>query len=357
MAQINKSSEYFNTKLWTGDGSSSRSLTGVNFQPDWTWIKRRSDAQAHSITDSVRGVTKSLRSDDTSAEDTNNANGYVTSFDSDGFTVAKGSDPSRTNTSGATYVAWNWLAGGTGVSNTDGDITSTVSANTTSGFSIVSYTGNATDGATVGHGLGASPACIIFKNRIDSSSAKWAVYHKGAFVSQTNPNILYLEATEAEADDTNVLGGSSVTLNSTVFSLGDYNGSNGSGDAMIAYCFAEKKGFSKFGSYTGNGNADGTFIYTGFKPAFIMIKRTDTTADWLMKDNKRPTVQNPVTSLLYPNTSGAEATGVNDADFLSNGYKIRTTGTAENANGGTYIYMAFAENPLVGTNNIPATAR
>jgi hypothetical protein len=126
---------------------------------------------------------------------------------------------------------------------------------------------------------------------------------------------------------------------------------------MIAYCFAEKKGFSKFGSYTGNGNADGTFIYTGFKPAFIMLKRTDTTGDWLMKDNKRPTVQNPVTSLLYPNTSDAEATGVNDADFLSNGYKIRTTGTAENANGGTYIWMAFAEEPLVGTNNIPATAR
>jgi hypothetical protein len=255
-------------------------------------------------------------------------------------------------------VGWQWRANGAGVSNTDGSITSTVSANTTSGFSIVSYTGNATDGATVGHGLGASPACIIFKNRIDSSSAKWAVYHKGAFVSQTNPNILYLDATEPEADDTNVLGGSSVTLNSNVFSLGDYNGSNGSGDAMIAYCFAEKKGFSKFGSYTGNGNADGTFVYTGFKPAFLLYKcSSDNFTNWQIFDNKRSTY-NLAVNRLNPNDASVELTTTSDSfDLLSNGFKARGTATNSNNSGSTFIYMAFAENPLVGTNNIPATAR
>jgi hypothetical protein len=323
---INKPSEYFNTKLYTGNGSTN-AITGVGFQPDMCWWKMRSGAEDHALGDAVRGATKIVKPNATSAEATSSS--YFTSFDSDGFTL--GSD-SKTNANSSTYASWNWKANGAGVSNTDGDIASTVSANTTSGFSIVSYTGNATDGATVGHGLGASPACIIFKNRIDSSSAKWAVYHKGAFVSQANPNILYLEATEAEADDTNVLGGSSVTLNSTVFSLGDYNGSNGSGDAMIAYCFAEKKGFSKFGSYVGNGNADGPFIYTGMKPAFILIRSVSTT-NWNMFDNKR-SVYNVADETLWSNSADSEATvgTTYGIDILSNGFKPRTVSSQVNNN-------------------------
>ena len=347
---INKPSEYFNTKLYTGNGS-TQSITGVGFQPDMVWIKDRSLSEPNTLQDAVRGAGYRLYTNLTNAESFSAIS--LTSFDSDGFSIGAGGE---VNTSSSNLVSWNWLANGAGVSNTDGSITSTVSASTTSGFSIVSYTGNATDGATVGHGLGASPACIIFKNRIDSSSAKWAVYHKGAFVSQTNPNILYLEATEAEADDTNVLGGSSVTLNSTVFSLGDYNGSNGSGDAMIAYCFAEKKGFSKFGSYTGNGNADGTFVYTGFKPAWVMVKKSSASGDnWSILDNKRNTF-NVMDKYLDPNSSNAEGTA-DIWDFTSSGFKMRNTFSGYNASSATFIYMAFASEPLVGTNNIPATAR
>jgi hypothetical protein len=190
---------------------------------------------------------------------------------------------------------------------------------------------------------------LLFKQL--SGTQQWINYHNSIGATQ----YLHLNGTDAANTASTIWNDTEPTT--SVFSVGTVANCNASGGTYVAYCFAEKKGFSKFGSYTGNGNADGTFIYTGFKPAFIMLKRTDTTGDWLMKDNKRPTVQNPVTSLLYPNTSDAEATGVNDADFLSNGYKIRTTGTAENANGGTYIWMAFAEEPLVGTNNIPATAR
>jgi hypothetical protein len=346
---INKSSEYFNTVLYTGNAT-GRTISGVGFQPDWTWIKNRSDTSGHRVLDVVRGGTKELIANGTNAEITEAQS--LQSWNSDGFVLGTAAG---VNANTDNFVSWNWLANGAGVSNTDGSIASTVSANTTSGFSIVSYTGNATDGATVGHGLGASPACIIFKNRIDSSSAKWAVYHKGAFVSQANPNILYLEATEAEADDTNVLGGSSVTLNSNVFSLGDYNGSNGSGDAMIAYCFAEKKGFSKFGSYTGNGNADGTFVYTGFKPAFIITKCSSATGEWEIYDNKR-TTYNVATSTLEAQSSSAEL-NYYSIDMLSNGFKQRASYNTQNQSGATFIYMAFAEEPLVGTNNIPATAR
>jgi len=354
MAQINKPSEYFNTVLYTGDGTSSNAITGVGFQPDWVWIKQRDTTRSHQLMDAVRTASYRLQSDTTNAE----SSSALTSFDSDGFTV-DGTSLNGTNASGGTYVAWNWLANGARVSNTDGSITSTVSANTTSGFSIVSYTGNGTSGATVGHGLGANPAMIIFKNRIDSSSAKWAVYHKSIFVSQADPNILYLEATAATADDTNVLGNSTVTLNSTVFSLGDYNGSNGNTDGIIAYCFAEKKGFSKFGSYVGNGSADGTFVYTGFKPAMIIFKNTTTSGtSWTIYDNKRDTY-NVTNHLLLPSGSDPEisANSTLYLDFLSNGFKMRGANSTFNTSGDTYIYMAFAEEPLVGTNNIPATAR
>lgn len=347
---INKPSQYFNTVLWTGNGS-TQSITGVGFQPDFVWYKSRSNAYNHGLFDVVRGTTKFLSSNQTQEEITVSG---VTAFNSNGFTV--GTDAGG-NGNGATFVAWNWLANGAGVSNTSGTITSTVSANTTAGFSVVSYTGNGTSGATIGHGLGAKPAMIIFKNRIDSVSAKWAVYHQSAFVSQADPNILYLDDSAATADDVNVLGNTTVTLNSTVFSLGNYNGTNGNGDGIIAYCFAEVKGFSKFGSYTGNGSTDGPFVYTGFKPAFVMRKRTDSIADWRIDDSKR-NGYNVIPFTLFPNLVNEETTSSGYyVDLLSNGFKCRGVSVNQNASGGTYIYMAFAENPFVSSTFIPTTAR
>ena len=263
---IKKPSDYFNTKIYTGN-SSTLSVTGVGFQPDWTWIKDRNSAgDDHALYDAVRGATKRIRSNQTDAENTQ-SNG-LTSFDSDGFTVGTNG---ASNGDGEPFVAWNWLASNTTASNTDGSITSTVSANTTSGFSIVSYTGNNTQGATVGHGLGSAPKMIIFKSR--NGTKNWITYHDGI----GNTKAIFLNLTNAEATaSSNFWNNTSPT--SSVFTLGDNSNHNDTSADMIAYCFAEKKGFSKFGSYVGNGNADGTFVYTGFKPAMIIAKRTDTTA-------------------------------------------------------------------------------
>ena len=349
---INKGSSYFNTVLWTGTGA-TLSVTGVGFQPDFVWIKNRDNGgAANRLLDAVRGATKLLYSNLTNAEDTDVDS--LTSFNVDGFTVG---NAAGVNQSGSGIVSWNWLGANTTVSNTSGSITSTVSANPTAGFSVVGYTGNATAGATIGHGLGAKPAMIIFKNRIDSSAAKWAVYHQAAFVSQADPNILYLDDAAAQADDVNVLGNTTVTLNSTLFSLGDYNGSNGSGDAMIAYCFAQIKGFSNFGSYTGNGSTDGTFVYTGFRPEFVLTKASSSTGQWIIHDATRDPF-NQTNRLLYPSLSNAEENNISDQiDILSNGFKIRATGSGINGSGVKYIYMAFAENPFVTSGGIPVTAR
>jgi len=339
--------DYFNTKLYTGTGSAA-SITGVGFQPDWVWVKDRGASNSHNLSDAVRGVTKTIFSDANATEVTDAQR--LTSFNSDGFSVGTSTS---WNASSNTYASWNWKANGQGSSNTDGTINTTyTSANTTSGFSISTYTGTGSN-ATVGHGLGQSPSVVMVKRLNDTSD--WRIYFSALVPTMGNAQQLFLNRDAPADNDSQIWNNTAPT--SSVFHVGTNAGSNASGGTYVAYCFAEKKGFSKFGSYTGNANADGPFLYTGFKPAFIMLKRTDTTGDWLMKDNKRPTVQNPVTSLLYPNKSDAEATGVNDADFLSNGYKIRTTGTAENASGGTYIYMCFAESPIVSSNGIPAVAR
>ena len=337
---IDKPSDYFNTVLYTGTGSEN-SKTGIGFQPDWVWIKSRSDAYEHKTYDSIRGATKEFKTNNTNAEGTD-AQG-LKSFDSDGFTLGT---TLGVNGSSKTYASWNWLASNTTSSNTDGDITSTVSANTTSGFSIVSYTGTGSN-ATVGHGLGVTPSMYIVKNRSDNDS--WGVYHKSLGATQ----FLRLQGTDASA--TSSVWWNDTEPTSSVFSVGTAVATNASGENLIAYCFAEKKGFSKSGSWTGNASADGTFIYTGFKPAMIFHKRTDSTGDWRIWDNKRSNF-NLVNKILYPSASASEGTET-FGDFLSNGFKIRTSGTDYNASGGTYIYMAFAENPLVGTNNIPATAR
>ena len=334
---IKKPSDYFNTLLWTGTGAEN-AITGVGFQPDWVWIKNRDAAEQNKLYDAVRGATKNIYSNLTNAEGTD-ANS-LKSFDSDGFTL--GTEGSL-NASGQDIVGWNWKANGSGVSNTDGSITSTVSANTTSGFSIVSWTGSGAN-ATVGHGLGIAPKFLIVKNR--SSVTSWAVQTSTGAGFEMNLN-------NTEAQTATSVYWNSTDPTSSVFSVGTNAATNNSGDNMIAYCFAPIKGFSKFGSYTGNGSTDGTFVYTGFKPAFVIVKRTNTTGSWMMFDNKRNTF-NPEDKFLYSDLSNAEGT-LTALDFVSNGFKFRNADTFWNASGSTYIYMAFAEEPLVGDN--PATAR
>jgi len=345
MAQINKPDEYFNTVTYNGSNS-DLSVTGVGFQPDFCWVKRRSGFSEHELVDAVRGTSKLLSSDTTGAELDRT---FFISFDVDGFSVQTG--VSNFNNPGETYVSWNWLANNTsGSSNTDGSITSTVSANTTSGFSIVSYTGTGAN-ATIGHGLGVAPKVVIIKNR--DSAVNWMMYNE-AFGDNTKS----LSLNNNSALDTSANFFNSTSPTSTVFSVGT-NVNTGGASNFIAYCFAEKKGFSKFSSYVGNNNNDGTFVYTGFKPAFVMVKRSDSNlvANWSMFDNKRSSY-NIERSQLEANTSDPQQTDASaDIDLLSNGFKLRSTADENNDGGGTYIYMAFAENPLVGTNNIPATAR
>ena len=322
---------FFNTVLYTGNGSTN-AITGVGFQPDWAWLKNRSSSYHHRLFDSVRGTTKNLSSNRNDAESTESG---LTSFDSDGFTL--GSDGGANNNTDS-YASWNWLGANGTASNSDGSISSTVSANQTAGFSVVSYSGNGVAGATVGHGLGVAPNVIIEKTR--TSSQNWRIY-----MSILGNNKRLMLDRDSGSEGAGFMNSTDPT--SSVFSLGSDDAYNGSGQTHIAYCFAEKQGYSKFGSYTGNGNADGAFIYTGFLPAFIIIKRTDTTSEWHMIDNKRNTF-NTVNKVLSPNTNGAEATtSSNPIDFTSQGFKCRGTGTQVNADGGSFIYMAFAEAPFV----------
>jgi hypothetical protein len=338
---IDKSDDYFNTVLYTGNGS-TQSITGVGFQPDLVWVKCRNDAFNHANWDIVRGTSNALQTSTTSAEQTLEG---VTSFDSDGFTL---STAASANSNTKTFVSWNWLADNTsGSSNTDGSITSTVSANTTSGFSIVSWTGNS---GTVGHGLGQKPACIIVKSR--QSVNNWVVVHQG--LGSMSGNVLVLNSTGAASGG----GAGQVEPTANVFTITSGLAAN---DNNIGYVFAEKKGFSKFGSYTGNGSSDGPFVYTGFRPGFFMIKRTDTTTNWIMYDTVRQPYNTTNPGPIYANLSSAEESNVTLTafDILSNGFKTRNTSSwaESNASGGTYIYMAFAGNPLVTSTGIPTTAR
>ena len=342
---INKSTDHFNTKLYTGNGS-TQSITGVGFQPDWLWIKNRSGTNDHILQDVVRGATKSLESNGTSAETTSSTR--VTSFDSDGFSVGSAG---TNNTNSSNYVSWNWKAANSqGSSNTDGSINTTyTSANTTAGFSISQYVGTGSN-ATIGHGLGAVPKWIIVKN-LSASGNSWCVYHSGI----GNTAAAFLEGTVVPHAHVDYWNNTSPT--SSVFYIGAGTGTNGNGNNLIAYCFAEKTGYSKFGSYTANGNADGNFIYTGFAPKFIILKRTDTSGyNWIMMDDKSNTY-NPWTNLLLPNLNNAEITSGGATDFLSNGFKLRSaSGANPTTNQGTIIYMAFGQS-LVGSNNVPCTAR
>ena len=341
---LDKPDEYFNTVLWTGN-STARDIT-TGHATDFAWLKVRNATGDHFLFDIIRGTNNYVRSNLTSAEGT--LANTLTAFNSDGFSLG---NANAVNASGETQVGWSWVAGGTASSNTDGSITSNVSANTTSGFSIVTYTGTgsgATNNQTVGHGLGVTPSVVIFKRR-DSTGA-WLTYHKSLGVD----NYVYLNTTDASASASGIF--SDYTSSTFKFSV-NANDQNASGGTHVAYCFAEKKGFSKFGSYTGNGSTDGTFVYTGFKPAFVIVKDYSQLAGWEMADNKRTSSGgNVIDKELRPNDSTAETTN-NYIDFLSNGFKLRNGFGNWNGSGATYIYMCFAENPLVGTNNIPATAR
>jgi hypothetical protein len=326
--------DYFNTVLYTGTGA-SLGVTGVGFQPDWVWIKERNGVADFGVYDAVRGVTKQLESNTTTAE-TTEATG-LTAFGADGFTVGA---LAQLNTSADTYVAWNWKANGAGVSNTDGTISSTVSVSTTSGFSIVTYTGNGVAGATVGHGLGAVPRMIIVKNR-DQADA-WQVY-QAANTANPETDYLVLNTTAATADALDRWNDTAPT--SSVFSLGDGVEVNTNTEDYVAYCFADVEGFSKFGGYTGNGSADGTFVYTGFKPEFFLLKNSTSAGNsWHILDTVRGTF-NVYGPSLANHTNAAEVT-YTIGDVLSNGFKLRDTNQAWNGSGDVYIYMAFAENPF-----------
>jgi len=466
---LDKPTDYFNTITWSGVDGSDRALTGVGFQPDWVWSKARTDAYSHVLFDAVRGAgsNKELYSDLTQSEGgtgSTASNGFISSFDSDGFSTDNGSANTNLyfNASGKTYVAWNWLAGGTapsqtysvkvvsdsgnkyrfddfgtsavtldlqeggtytfdqsdssnsghplrfsttsngthgggseyttgvtttgtpgsagaktvitvaasaptlyyyctqhsgmggqantnslfGSSNFSGSIQANVSASTTAGFSIVSYTSNSSSSQTVGHGLGTVPKLIIVKS--ESYAEHWQVYH----ASLGAEKYIELSGTGAQVDSSDRWNDTTPT--SSVFTIGTHTSVNyGSGQQLIAYCFAEKKGFSKFGSFTGNGNADGTFVYTGFKPAFIIEKLSSGTGSWLIYDNKRNGI-NGDNHYFYADGNDAELT-TQLIDITSNGFKHRHAGGANSS--GTSIYMAFAENPFVTSGGIPTTAR
>jgi len=328
-------SQYMNTVLYTGN-SSTNAITGVGFSPDFTWIKRRSGVNAHQLYDTVRGAGYVLKSNGNNAEAVETA---FNSFDADGFEVDGGSGSH--NLSGESYVAWNWRASdSSAVSNTDGTITSTVSANTTSGFSIVEYAGNGTSGSTIGHGLGAKPDVMIVKTT--STTDSWRVYHSSLGATKN----LKLESTDGVQTVTNRWNNTEPTA--SVFTVGNDNATNRNGQDFIAYLFSGVEGFSKFGSFVGNGESiDGPFIYTGFRPAFVLFKRTGT-ASWILVDSSRTPYNGLITaSSLSPNDTDAESTDTtNRGDLLSNGFRIASGSTSWNLSGSTYVYMAFAENPF-----------
>ena len=348
---INDPTKYFNTSLYTGDYESggaikkTQAIIGLGFQPDLNWIKNREPGDDwHIVTDSSRGVTKNIFPNDDADEVTHTER--IKSLDSDGFTI--GNDI-NVNTTEETFVSWNWKAnGGTTTSGGGNDTVSTSAyqANTTAGFSIVTYTGTGS-AATVAHGLGVAPQVVLVKRR-DGSDASWDMYH--ASIDETDA--AQLDTTAAFYDSATYWNDTAPT--SSVFTVGSSSETNQSGQLHVAYCWAPIQGYSNFGSYTGNGNSAGTFVYTGFKPAWLMIKRADSTNDWAIYDNKRDLNGND--KILKANATEAEDTA-SETDLLSNGFKMRSTSLRHNASDATYVYLAFAEAPFVTSNGSPNNAR
>ena len=341
---IDKSSDYFNTKLYTGNAT-GRTISGVGFQPDWTWIKNRSDTSGHRVLDAPRGGTKELIMNGVNTTITEAQS--LQSWNSDGFVLgtAAGVNANTNN-----FVSWNWKANGAGATNENGSInTIKTSASTASGFSISTFVGTGSN-ATVGHGLGVAPKVVIIKST--TAGEDWTMFHEAIGATK------YLVLNSAGGVGTHVGAFNNTSPTSDVFSVGTFGSTNGSSQTLVAYCFAEVKGFSKFGSYAGNGSTDGSFIYTGFSPACVIMKCSSSGATpWLIWDNKRPGYN--VTNLrIRPNTADDEDTSTADpVDLLSNGFKCRGSNDDSNKAGSSFIYMAFAEEPFVSSTGIPATAR
>jgi len=356
---IDDPSAHFQTALWAGN-SSTQTITNdgnSDLQPDWVWLKSRTTTNVHLSQDSTIGATggvyRYLQPDNTAAEAVQTDGDGITSLNSDGFSLGYGNSNSW-NSTGKNYVAWQWKAnGGTTSTNTDGSVNTTVQTNTDAGFSIVGYTcPDPITNFTIGHGLGVTPDMFIIKTR--DGSRNWGVYHKSLTAPAGKRN-LRLNQTNAEATESTFFA--NIDPTSSVIQLGQNAAVNYQGHNYIAYCFAEKQGYSKFGKYVGNGSTNGPFVYTGFKPAFVMLKRSNTTSNWIIMDNKRNTF-NEMESRLFPNLDNAEQTqSTYGLDFLSNGFKLRDTVSQSNGSGSTYIYMAFAENPFTTSTGIPTTAR
>ena len=337
---INKHTDHFNTVLYTGNGSTN-AITGVGFQPDFVWCKDRDAGNNHIFHDAVRGVNYQIYSDIHNAQ--TNASGFLTAFGTDGFTL--GSD-GAINQNSSNYASWNWKGAGSTASNSNGSITSTVSANTTAGFSIVKYTGTGSN-ATVGHGLSAAPRMILFKNL--SSARNWIVYHKGRGATKN----LYLDMNNSVNTASDTFNNTAPT--STVFSIGSSVGTNESGDDIIAYCFTDIRGYLKTGVYYGNTVAGDPYVHLGFKPTLLLIKNSDATQNWRIIDNKR-LGYNSKNNPLFPSVSNSEGTSETTVDLLSTGFRVMGTGEAVNGNGHRHIYLAIGQT-LVGSNNVCATAR
>jgi hypothetical protein len=348
---------FMNATLYTGDGSQTASFTngaaGASFQPDMVWSKiRTGTTQGTGVFDSVRGTTgQSLDTAATTAEGTWNGAassdyGYVSAFNSNGFSVNDGAVATTggyVNYATRTYVAWQWKAGGTAVTNTAGSISSQVSANTTSGFSIVTYTGTGAN-ATVGHGLGVAPSMIIVKKR--SGATAWIIGFTYSGFTWTS-DYFQFDTSAKRTDGAGNIFSSAPT--STTFAIGSDTSIGANTATYVAYCWTPIAGYSAFGSYTGNGSTDGPFVYLGFRPKFVMFKRTDAVEQWAIRDTARDTY-NASELELFPNLSNAEEDNNLGIDLISNGFKIRNSANRYNASGGTYIYMAFAENPFKYSN-------
>jgi hypothetical protein len=345
MPTIKKPNQHFDATLYTGNGTSQTITNAGAFKPDFVWVKSRSVSGNPVLVDSVRGANKVLYSPQTTAEETPTVGTAILSFNSDGFSLGgdiSGTSFGSTNGNTFTYVGWQWKAGeGTTTVNTSGTISSNVSVNATAGFSVVTYTGTGAN-ATVGHGLGVAPRMMIIKRR--NQAEDWSVYH----ISIGATNKIFLDLTNATSADSTMWNNTTPT--SSLFSIGTNTATNTNTGTYVAYCWAEVEGYSKFGSYTGNGSADGPFQYTGFRPKFIMIKRTDSTSSWFIHDTARDTF-NVSNKNLYPNLTAAEEVQTTwNQDILSNGFKIRGTSTEINASSATYIYAAFAEAPFKFSN-------
>ena len=347
---IDDPSAYFQANAYTGNGSNGYAITNdgnSDLQPDLWWAKNRDKAYDHALYDSTRGVAEILVSHSTAAA-VGGVTDRIASFDTNGFTL---NGSVTVNENNNPHVAWQWKAnGGTTSSNGDGGITSTVQANTTAGFSIATYTGNSNNPSSIGHGLGVVPKFYIIKQR-DAVNA-WKVYHSG-IATDAEDYVMELN-TEAAREDNAIWNDTGPT--SSVINFTDHGAVNQSGETYVAYSFAEVQGYSKFGKYIGNGSTNGTFVYTGFKPAFVLIRRTDATNNWLIYDHKR-SGYNPKQDKLYPDDASAEDASTTSVDLLSNGFKLRASSASQNALNGTYIFMAFAANPFVTSTGIPTTAR